>query len=57
MGRKRKRREPSLEEKRESVNEELAMHKAGIRSRNNDNDITPAWFWLVLSAIRRLILK
>jgi hypothetical protein len=57
MGRKRRQREPSLEEKRERVNEELAMYKAGIRSRDNNNDNIPAWFWLVLSAIRRLFLK
>jgi hypothetical protein len=53
MGRKRRRPEPSLEEKRERVNEELAMYKAGIRSRN-DNNNSAAWIWLVLSAIRRL---
>jgi hypothetical protein len=57
MGRKHRQREPSLEEKRERVNEELAMYKAGIRPQSDNNNITSAWFWLVLPAIRRLILK
>jgi hypothetical protein len=44
MGRKRRKVEPSLEEKRERVNEELAKYKAGIHPRTK----LPVWVWLIV---------